>query len=242
MVVQNSLSTGEAAGSTLGKSGTVFITESGRCLDYLNPDPEQVAIADIMRSMSRQPRYLGHTTTVDNWTVADHLVLCVMVARLVHPGASPVFLAAVCAHDFHETYRGDFPTPLVRALEALGAGNAVREISARLDKAIYTKLGLPYPLPESWPGLIKEIDRISFRIEEAWFRPDPVEPGYLPEFWSGDLIRPLATDRGRMLRLIECWDTIRADWIKASPAIVVAPAPDRPSGSRVSVVSAGLSH
>ena len=145
----------EAAGSMLGECGTVFITRTGRRIDYLNPDPDQIWFPDIVHSMARMPRYLGHTIAVHNWTVGDHLVLCGHICRLLYPSAPPSFQKAVFSHDFKETYVCDIPTPLTKALEALGAAEALRNIGDRVDRAIHAKLGIPFPLPDGWVKLIK---------------------------------------------------------------------------------------
>jgi hypothetical protein len=184
----------------------------------LKPIPSQILLGDIIRGISRQPRYVGHTATDEIWTVADHLVLCVALARHLHPTEPPEFYAAVFLHDGHEAYTADLPAPLKEALKVLGAYEALKKIEESLDRAIHEHFGIEYPLPAAWPAMIKAIDQLSFRIEESHFRPSPVEQDFLPPGLKQiALPRPLASDMERTLRTVNCWHQVMADRISAFP-------------------------
>jgi 5'-deoxynucleotidase YfbR-like HD superfamily hydrolase len=226
--IENDASKTEA----IPNAGTSMRTISGKMVDYLDPQPDQILLGDIIRGLSRQPRYVGHTATDETWTVADHLVLCVALARHMHPDAPAEFFAAVFLHDAPESFTADLPSPFKNALKVLGAYDALKTIEKGLDRAIHLKFGIPYPLPEPWPAMIKEIDQLSFRIEESHFRPDPVEAHYLPSGLKfADLPRPVASDMERTLRTVNCWQQIMAERIKYDVAVIEARPKSRPTAA-----------
>jgi 5'-deoxynucleotidase YfbR-like HD superfamily hydrolase len=211
-----------AAHAAAYPSPTTMRTLSGAYIDFLDPKPEQIVLGDIIRGVSRQPRYVGHTLTDDSWTVGDHLVLCVALARHIYPKARPDFYAAVFLHDGHEGFMGDLITPLKAAFRALGAEHALKTIETRLDNAIHLSLGIPYPLPAEWPAMIKSIDRLAFQVEESHFRRYSDEQKFLPEgFKLTSLPMPVSSEIERTLRTVNCWNQIMADRIvdlKPTPA------------------------
>jgi hypothetical protein len=80
--------------------------------------------------------------------------------------------------------------------------------------------------------MIKEIDQLSFRIEESHFRPDPVEAHYLPSGLKfADLPRPVASDMERTLRTVNCWQQIMAERIKYDVAVIEARPKSRPTAA-----------
>jgi uncharacterized protein len=209
------IATQEAVREKFG--GTSIRAVSGTYVDYLNPNPNDIVLGDIIRGVSRAPRYIGHTSTDSAWTVADHLVLCVKLARQFHPKMPPEFYAAVFLHDAHEAYMSDLPSPLKQALKVLGGYEAISKIEQNLDRAIHTKFGITYPLPDGWKKLIKDIDLLSFRIEESNFRPQPTEKNFMPAGVPlSALPKPLESDMGRTLRTLDCWQEIMADRVLAA--------------------------
>lgn len=118
-------------------------SRSGKRVELLNPDPEDLVLEDLVWSLSRQPRFLGHTndrtrrtatTPEQSYSVAQHSV---EVSRLVEVlgGALPEQFAALL-HDSAEAYMGDITAPVKAALRELGAGNALRELEFRIEHAI----------------------------------------------------------------------------------------------------------
>jgi len=209
---QNNGATPQLANLT---TDTCMRTLSGALVDLLAPRPEQIILGDVIRGLTRLPRYVGHTVTDEIWTVSDHLVLSVILSKHLHPKAPQVFHAAVFMHDGHEAYIGDPISPFKAALRVLGAYEAVKRIENGLSKAIHDKFDIPYPLPEGWAEMIKEIDLLSFRIEESHFRPSPVEHKFLPPgLKREDLPLPHASEIERTLRTVNCWQQIMADRIR----------------------------
>lgn len=71
------------------------------------PYVEQVSLVDIGCSLAKQCRFLGHGTRF--YSVAQHSIIVARIAQLVREGRHPV--RAAFAHDFHEAYCGDVPSP-----------------------------------------------------------------------------------------------------------------------------------
>lgn len=104
-------------------------TRSGAFFPF-DPDPEDVRIEDIARSLSRMPRYLGHTER--RYTVLEHSL--VLAEMLMEHGTKWSFtthrpdtiiragmpeLQEVVLHDAAEAYSHDLIVPLKRGLNGL---------------------------------------------------------------------------------------------------------------------------
>ena len=111
-----------------GKIPSGILTFSGKFLDYLNPDPEQIDIEDIAIALSREARFCGHTKKF--YSVAQHSVF---VSKLL----PPIFSLEGLLHDASEAYCKDLPTPLKNLLPDYQA------IEERVDGVIRKKFGLP---------------------------------------------------------------------------------------------------
>jgi hypothetical protein len=82
-------------------------TASGKKLYFLNPDPDQIDIRDIALSLSRVPRFNGHTSKL--LTVAEHSWAG---ARYIPDEYKLSFLL----HDAAEAYLCDIPSPVKQHL------------------------------------------------------------------------------------------------------------------------------
>lgn len=143
--------------------------------DLLSPKPEQIDFATIATVLARVPRFGGHTER-GAYSVAQH---CEQGAQaILRDTGNRTAAAAFLLHDAHEAYVGDFAKPVQDALVAaanetgllLGtAGNVVRHaistLKSRLDSAIYTAAGLPWPLPADVSALVHEYDIRMCRTE-----------------------------------------------------------------------------
>lgn len=113
---------------------TAFRTKRG-FFDVLDPDPAAIVLHDIARSLSRTPRFLGHTE--QTYTVAQHCVLLAM--RL------PEELRFVgLMHDAPEAYTGDIIRPMKVAI-----GPRMKEIEDRIWQAFCLKYDMAFDLPEA---------------------------------------------------------------------------------------------
>lgn len=134
---------------------SVMETAGGHWIDLLDPDPADIKLHDIARSLSLVCRFGGHIPFA--WSVADHSLL---VRQLViDAGHSELALAAL-HHDSHEAFTGDVPTPL-----KVRFGGVVDELIEDLDEAIAEALNLDVDDFHAEP--VREADRLALRIE-AW--------------------------------------------------------------------------
>lgn len=108
-------------------------TCSGKYIDPFDPDPEMIDIEDIVWSLSRIQRFLGHTTLP--YSVAQH---CLMVSDLVPEEHK---LAALL-HDSSEAYLCDIPTPIKYRM------TEYCEREANLLEVISQKYGFQFPFSD----------------------------------------------------------------------------------------------
>ncbi len=81
---------------------------NGPKIDLTNPRWQDIRLASVARSLSRLPRFLGHTSRVI--TVLEHsFAVAVMVP--------PQYRLAALLHDAHEAFIGDMPRPARAAID-----------------------------------------------------------------------------------------------------------------------------
>jgi hypothetical protein len=174
-------------------------TYSGKFIDFLNPTPEQVCLADIATGLANTCRFGGQ---VNRWySVAEHSVRC--AERLAVYGDPEFVQLAALLHDAHEAYTGDITAPLKVVL-----GQALRDTQDRLDVVIAEKFGL---LPGDFKlTSVKAVDdemlfaeaaglKYSHGIGEHWGNDEYHEP-LVAYGWS-----PAEAER----RFIECYERLR---------------------------------
>ena len=131
----------------------------GTPADLLTLTESQVVVPDLIRSICRLPRYLGHTLGSYAWTVGQHSLL---VADILEQwGAPHAVVREGLLHDLPEGVYGDMPTPVRIALEELGGGDAWRALRHGVDVAVRTALGLAI---EEHP-LVRRADLAALAIE-----------------------------------------------------------------------------
>ena len=111
-----------------------IVTTTGIMFDPLNPDPAKIRLRDIVTSLSRINRYLGHGS--HPMSVLAHSVC---VAQLV----PPEYQLTALLHDATEAYLGDVPAPLKELLEF----TPYRDAEHRLWTAIAAKYGAHPVIP-----------------------------------------------------------------------------------------------
>jgi len=109
-------------------------THTGRRVDFLNPDPNQINIEDIAHALSQICRFTGHSS--EPYSVAQH---CCYVSQL----CAPVDALAGLMHDASEAYVGDINSPLKRLIPGF------KEIETRVHEAIMMRFDLSPKIPES---------------------------------------------------------------------------------------------
>lgn len=133
-------------------------TVTGHQVDPLNPDPATISIHGIAWSLSRIPRFVGHTITEIPYNVAQHSIYVSELAEFIltapceeclvdgiatdtiHRARSEITdqdiacaLLLALLHDGHEAYIGDIPSPIKRIPEIR---TTLKDIERRLDDAI----------------------------------------------------------------------------------------------------------
>jgi len=137
-------------------------TFSGRKFSYLDPQPESICRRDIIRALSREPRYAGHA--LFNYTVGQHSVLCSQMIDQTY--ALQAFM-----HDFAEAYIKDIPHPLKMLIDKK-SGGALKEIENGIMHAICDKYGVAYPFPCE----VKKVDMRMMSTERKYLLGPSPEP------------------------------------------------------------------
>lgn len=129
-------------------SSTSIQVVSGRVLDPLNPNPDDILIEDIAHSLALQCRFAGHVRVP--YSVAEH---CVRVATI-----APVEdkLEALM-HDASEYALVDLPSPLKNSL----FGDRYREVEENLMNVIADKFGFRRGMLDS----VKKADNVLLCTE-----------------------------------------------------------------------------
>lgn len=126
-------------------------THTGRWVNPVDPDPDDILIEDIAYALSHQARYNGMH---GSYSVGQHSV---QVAWMV----SDEYRIAALLHDAPEAYIGDLVHPIKHGDPILGP--AFRAVEARVEDAVEKAFGLA-------PGAlgseaVKSADRAVFRLE-----------------------------------------------------------------------------
>lgn len=122
-------------------------TISGTKFYYARPTTAMVRLDDIVWSLSRLPRFLGHTHG-DPYTILRH-------SCLVHDLAPDDCKKEALCHDFAEAYATDIPSPLKATLPDYCAAEQ------RIERVIARRFKLRYPFPSS----VKTCDLIALATE-----------------------------------------------------------------------------
>jgi len=177
-------------------ASVIIETASGTMLDVVNPDPQSINIHDIAWTLSRLPRFGGHTTTAQAFNVAQHSIyVSTLVEQFIDgqldaervlsagqlPGAVLTAISALRSapvtrsttllrallHDAHEAYTGDIITPIKKIPQVY---EIFKQLETVLDAAIADRVGLPAAC-EHQTVLIKFCDQLSQAVESWHFMP-----------------------------------------------------------------------
>lgn len=129
---------------------------SGRRLDLMDPAPVDVEIEDIAHGLARVARWNGQTKGDHSYSVAQHCLLVLAIARKLNPPISADCQMMVLLHDAPEYVIGDLISPFKAII-----GDDYKNIENRLLGAIHLRFGLPATTPETWRKRIKRADRIA---------------------------------------------------------------------------------
>jgi hypothetical protein len=161
-------------------------TVTGRFVDLIDPNPQDIHIEDISWSLSRLSRFNGHTIQALPYTVGQHsIVVADEVGKLIDKlgtartaqERSRLMLLGLL-HDASEAYTGDVSGPLKKIPELRPV---IKKIEHKIQSAIYASLNVDPPTEDEEHTVIKPCDILSQRIEAYNFM---VSRG---RNWSGDL-------------------------------------------------------
>lgn len=168
----------------------------GKEFNYLNFKKENVDFMDIIQSLPRINRFVGHTSKA--YSVGEHTLNCLRMAQALGYNVREQLL--VFMHDFTEAYVTDCPTPLKDLLPKFG------EIEASVEKAIYEYFGVGMPTEEEYKK-IKHVDYTMMLVEMKYLTQhnyeDMINENTVTKFLDGDgftiATEPLSEDFIRTL-------------------------------------------
>lgn len=166
-------------------------TATGRRYDFLKPDPAQMSLMDVCISLSRVPRFGGHSPLVVLQHLLEVAALAMREARRRNPEITEKELAEIglvsFLHDFPEYVVGDCPTPFKKLL-----GEAYAEIEEKSLNAFLTKWKL-HDIYAKWQDLLKWADYQAVVQEAVRFDLDGIlvdeetgERSVVPREWVPD--------------------------------------------------------
>lgn len=166
---------------------TWIMTSTGRRIDFINPDPAQISVDDILTALSRNHRFGGHSPL----KIAQHLIevveLMIRKALEDNPNLSSVAIAEIVLvgliHDFPEFAVGDCPTPFKNLLRPL-----FHKAEEVILDAMLTKWNL-HAAYSNWADLLKWADGEAVQQEairhnlDGYFIDDAGEEHTVPRLW-----------------------------------------------------------
>ncbi len=147
-----------------------IITYTGSKFYHLNPQPEMVCIEDIAHALAQTCRWTGHTRF--HYSVAQHSVYASHIC-------APEFAFDTLMHDSSETYLGDMNRPLKHFTQA---GPAYLLIEEKVEKVIFKKFGVRFPLSEA----VKKADTQMLYAEKAQLMNVTAATKYEARKWGED--------------------------------------------------------
>lgn len=132
----------------------MLVTYTGKIFDYDNITKDDICISDIIHSLTRINRFIGHSSRA--YSVAEHTFYCLLIAEKM--GYSTKQKLQVLIHDFTEAYVGDCPSPLKAKLPMF------EEIESEVEEAILSHLELEQLTEEEYK-LVKKADLTMLVVE-----------------------------------------------------------------------------
>lgn len=136
-------------------------TATGVLVDVEHPTENMINIQDIAWSLSRIPRFAGHTITTVPYSVAQHSVMVMRDVRDTNDDWTHELLLQALLHDAAEAYIGDIPSP-IKKLPSIHP--QIKKIEDQLMLCIYCAFNLS-PVSKTHEHIIKNSDLRARAIE-----------------------------------------------------------------------------
>lgn len=133
---------------------------SGRRLDLLDPQAEDIEIEDIAHGLARVARWNGQTIGDHAFSVAEHSIFVLDIATRLEPDIGAAVQIAALLHDAPEYVIGDLISPFKAAI-----GMDYKKFELKILDAIYARFGISSLIDEPAHKLIKEADGIAAYYE-----------------------------------------------------------------------------
>ena len=128
-------------------------TQSGRKFWPLNPNPDDIRLADIAHALGMTTRFTGHLDRF--YSVAEHSVKVALITK--HLGGNDEDYKQALLHDASEAYLCDIASPVKQSPEFAG----YRAAEDRLQRTIYRKYGVE----EDMRPIVKQADLVLLKTE-----------------------------------------------------------------------------
>lgn len=164
---------------------TAVRVNSGRLIDLVNPQVDDILMADIAVSLAAQERFTGHCPlkpTIAQHSLAVEHIVGELWAR--EDGAADIAWAAPGAllrealmHDAAEAYVSDLSSPAKQALRAVLRGAAARNSTRtratdsafdKLEDGIMLAVRERFGISNAWGDLVHEADVLAYEYESGY--------------------------------------------------------------------------
>jgi hypothetical protein len=172
---------------------------SGKRLDLLNPTPFDWDDADLALGLARTYRWGGHSAWPLPLSVAQHSITVMLLRRAAAKSPlPPLFELRELLHDAEEGLLGFDAISVIKPF----LGDGFRELSKRLEHAVFLRYGLPAWTPGEHAahkhadrvaaaseavhvaGWSEEEVRRTLKIRSAVLREDPLATLYTTSEWE----------------------------------------------------------
>lgn len=214
-------------------------TISGRLVNLLDPQPEDILLRDIAYHLSRIPRFNGATIGRFPWWITDHSLLVEHFMSLI--SGDPCWRLAALLHDAHEYVIGDITRPVQSALWTIQGPRATTDAIQFIKKIVQDRIHDRFALPHSdtWPADITKAihlcDNQALNYERKMLLVATPEENwaYLPDVPENRPLllarEPVVSARKFAGRVLFLWLGMNGYVGEKATEIAMEPAPDRES-------------